>query len=437
MLAEKVKEAGVIGAGGAGFPAHIKMAAKVEWMLANGDECEPLMHKDRELMTVFADEVIAGLKLAAETVSASRSVIGIKSKNQGAIAALKSAAHGSSIEFAEFGDYYPAGDEYEIVAGITGKLMPPGGIPLDVGAVVSNVESLYNIHRAAEGKPVTHKFITVAGQVRKPITLQVPIGITFADAIALAGGATVEPFAVMEGGLMMGKHVANLALPITKRSGGLIVLPEDHTLMRRYLKPPKAKHMIGHSACDQCSYCTELCPRYLLGYDIQPHLVMRSLGFTMAGDDLWNQYAMLCCHCGICTLYACPEELYPREACERSIENMRAQGITKWQGRQDVQKHPMKDARRVPMKQLMNRLGVTQYDAHAPYTGVDWQPESVFIPLSQHVGTPATPLVAAGDRVDAGQVIGEIPDGKLGARVHASISGKVREINNDMIVIEA
>jgi Na+-translocating ferredoxin:NAD+ oxidoreductase RnfC subunit len=241
----------------------------------------------------------------------------------------------------------------------------------------------------------------------------------------------------MEGGLMMGKPVSDLAMPVTKRCGGLVVLPEDHVLIQRYLKPQKAKHQIGHSACDQCSYCTELCPRYLLGYDIQPHLVMRSLGFTMAGDDLWNQYAMLCCHCGICTLYACPEELYPREACEQSIDNMRAKGIMKWQGRQDVQKHPMKDARRVPMKQLMNRLGVARYDAHAPYKELDWHPETVYIPLSQHAGMAANPVVANGDRVSAGQVIGEIPDGKLGARIHASITGKVREITKDMIVIEA
>ena len=435
-LAEQIKQAGVVGAGGAGFPTHVKMAANVEWLLANGAECEPLMHKDRELMTHFAAGMVSGLKLAAQAVGAKRAVIGIKSKNRQAIKALQQAIATQNIEIHEFGDYYPAGDEYEVVASITGKLMPPGGIPLEVGAVVSNVESLYNIYRASQGLAVTHKFITVGGLVQKPLTAQVPIGISFADAIALAGGTTIQDFAVMESGLMMGKPVHDLQAPITKRVGGLIVLPGDHKVMARYSKTPQQMHRIGHSACDQCSYCTELCPRYLLGYDIQPHLVMRSLGFSMMGTDMWNRFALLCCHCGICTLYACPEDLYPREACELAIETMQAKGVAKWDGPRQVKKHPMKEARRVPMKQLMNKLNVTRLEAHAGYTGIDWQPQQVRIPLVQHIGAPAQPVVRAGDSVRSGQVIGEIPEGQLGARVHASIDGRVEEITGNMIVIK-
>jgi Na+-translocating ferredoxin:NAD+ oxidoreductase RnfC subunit len=434
-LVDQIKNAGVVGAGGAGFPAHVKMAANVEWLLANGAECEPLMHKDREVMKHFAAEIIEGLKLSAQSVQADKVAIGIKSKNKDAISALRDKA--GDIQIHEFGDYYPAGDEYEVVAAITRRLMPPGGIPLDVGAVVSNVESLYNIYQASQGKPVTSKFLTIAGMVKEPVTLQIPVGTTFEQAIEFAGGVTISSYAVMEGGLMMGKPVHDLKKPVTKKTGGLVVLPAEHRLIHRYTKPDKEMHKIGHSACDQCSYCTELCPRYLLGYDIQPHLVMRSLGFSMAGDDLWNQYAMLCCHCGICTLYACPEELYPREACERSIDHMREQGVTKWQGPTEVQIHPMKDARRVPMKMLMNRLGVTKYEAHAGYREMDYDAERVFIPLLQHVGVPAQPVVKEGEQVEAGQCIADIPDGQLGARVHSSISGRVREITDDLIVIEA
>jgi Na+-translocating ferredoxin:NAD+ oxidoreductase RnfC subunit len=154
---------------------------------------------------------------------------------------------------------------------------------------------------------------------------------------------------------MMGRLTFDLEEPVTKTTAGLIVLPRDHYLVQRKERPEPAMHRIGKSACDQCSYCTEFCPRYLLGYDVQPHKVMRSLGFTLAGADLWNQAAELCCACGLCTLYACPEDLYPKEACDRAKRDMRAAGI-RFVQQKPVEVHPMKEHRRVPLAQLRRRL---------------------------------------------------------------------------------
>ena len=435
-LVDKVKTAGVVGAGGAGFPTHIKLQAQVEYFLANGAECEPLMHKDRELMTHFASEILEGMELAAREVGASKAVIGLKSKNVGAIQAIGEANKSSFISIHEFGDFYPVGDEYELVYGITGRLIPPQGLPLDVGCVVNNVETIYNIYRASKGDPVTRTFLTITGAVDNPITTWLPIGMSVQDALDLAGGATIDDFAVMESGLMMGKLVSDLEQPITKTTGGLIVLPADHSLIQRYNKPQAVMDRIGHSACDQCSYCTELCPRYLLGYDVQPHLVMRSLGFTSAGRELWNTYAQLCCQCGICTLYSCPEALYPREACVRSMNELREAGRAKWEGRTEVRVHPMKNDRRVPLKMLMSRLGVTQYDADAHFVEVEARPERVTLLLKQHVGEPAQAVVKAGDHVDEGQLVAAVPEGKLGANIHASMAGKVVGVSATEIVIE-
>jgi len=435
-LVDKVKNAGVVGAGGAGFPTYVKLSSTVEWYLANGAECEPLMHKDRELMTAFAADVISGLKLAAETVRAERVVIGIKRKNATAIQAIQSAIDDGKISVKEFGDFYPVGDEYELVYEITGRLIPPQGLPLDVGCVVNNVETLYNIYRASLGQPVTDTFLTVTGLVKNPLTTRVPIGMPVEEVLNLAGGVTTDSFALMESGLMMGKRIYDLRQPVSKTTGGLIVLPAEHPLIQRYDKPPKVKARIGHSACDQCSYCTELCPRYLLGYNIQPHLVMRSLGFTSLGSEIWNQHALLCSQCGLCTLYSCPESLYPREACGQGMQDMRTIGKGKWTGAKEVKVHPMRSARRTPLKQLMNRLGVAQYDAHAGYIETNARPDRVYIPLQQHIGVAASPVVRAGDVVQKGQLIGRIPDDKLGAPVHASIEGHVREVRDDRIVIE-
>lgn len=435
-LSDQVKTAGVVGAGGAGFPTHVKLSANVEWLLVNGAECEPLMHKDRELMTHFAREIIEGTTLAARAVGASKMVIAVKKKNKQAIDALAPHAKSAAIDLCLFDDYYPAGDEYEVVHSITGRLIPPQGLPLDVGCVVNNVETLYNVYRASQGVPVTRTFMTITGNVERPVTTWVPVGMPVIDVLQLAGDIK-NPFAVMESGLMMGKPVTDLEQPVTKTTGGLIVLPEDHSVIQRYSKTERQMDRIGHSACDQCSYCTELCPRYLLGYDVQPHLVMRSLGFTAMGSEMWNTYAQLCCQCGLCTLYACPEALYPREACVKGMNDLRDIGRSAWEGPKEVKAHVTKEYRRVPIKHLMTRLGVHAYEADAHYVNMDIHPKRVILPLKQHVGAPAVATVKVGDVVEAEQCIGEIAENQLGAPVHTSISGRITAIENEIITIEA
>ncbi|MBM4167170.1 MAG: NADH dehydrogenase subunit, partial [Ignavibacteria bacterium] len=271
--------------------------------------------------------------------------------------------------------------------------------------------------------------------VKNPISLLAPIGMSFRDAISFAGGTTEKQFAVFVSGIMMGKLEFNLDIPITKTCAGLVVLPTEHTLVQRKMQPEKVKHHIGKSACDQCSYCTELCPRYILGYDIQPHKVMRSLGFTTTGENIWNQFAQLCCACELCTLYACPESLFPKEACDKAKHDLREQGI-KWSGKMEVEPHPMYEGRRTPLRQLMKRLGVEEYNVDTKFSSEKILPKKVEIPLSQHIGSPAQAVVRLGDNVRKGQLIGEIPNEKLGARIHASIDGVVKNVDEKNIVIE-
>lgn len=433
-IQEKIQQAGVVGAGGAGFPAHVKAGSRVDCVIANGAECEPLIHKDYELMVRNPKKIVDGVKLLMESTGATLGIIGVKAKNKDAIDGISNAINSDSIKLHLLGDFYPSGDEFILVYESTKRLIPPQGIPLDVGVVVNNVETLYNIANAADDQPVIDKFITVAGAVHHPVSFVAPIGMSYRDAIACAGGAKVKDFAVFVGGIMMGKLEANLDLPVTKTTAGLIVLPVEHTLIQRKKQPEKSMHRIGKSACDQCSYCTELCPRYILGYDVQPHKVMRSLGFTTTGENIWNQYAQLCCACGLCTLYACPESLFPKEACDKGKHDLKEQGI-KWSGKKEVEPHPMYEGRRTPLKQLVKRLGVTEYDHPSEFLEQKRLPSSVEIPLSQHVGSPASPVVNAGDQVRRGQCIGEAVEGKLGARIHSSIDGVVRSVT-DKIAIE-
>lgn len=435
-LSAKLRKHGVVGAGGAGFPAHVKAQAQVEFVIGNGAECEPLIHKDAEIMKHFPAEIVSGMALMMQATGARAGKFGIKSKNADSAEALERHISDRRIGFTMLGDFYPSGDEYELVYTATGRLIPPAGIPLQVGCVVSNVETLYNVHRAEHDRPVIETFLSVCGAVREPKSFWAPVGATFRDLIAAAGGATVDDFAIFVSGVMMGTLSFDLDDAVTKTTGGLIVLPRDHYLVGRRTRPLGDMHRIGKSACDQCSYCTEFCPRYLLGYDVQPHKVMRSLAFSTTGAEIWNQWAELCCACGICTLYACPEDLYPKEACDQGKADRRAAGL-KFTQQRPVQVHPMKEYRRIPLAQLRKRLHIEEYESETPFFPVEWKPASVRIKMKQHAGQSAEPVVRAGEKVNKGQTVGRVDPGKLGADIHASIAGTVRSVTPDAVEIVA
>ena len=434
-LVEQVRLAGVVGAGGGGFPTHVKLAAQAGIVIANGAECEPLLHKDAAVMEFFPAQLVRGVELVMDAVGASEGVIAIKAKKKHAVAAVQEAVRGSRVRVELLGDYYPAGDEYDLVYTITGKLIPPQGIPLQVGAVVNNVETLVNVAAAAQGRPVTHKTITLAGTLRHPVTVTVPVGTSYREIIeAAAGGFTTADPVYCLGGLMMGELQTNLEAPVTKTSTGVVVLPREHPVIQRKLRPAQAQAGIGKSACDQCRYCTELCPRFLLGYAVEPHQVMRSLSFTATGAAYWNQYASLCCACGLCTLFACPEQLYPKEACDSAKADLR-QANLKWSGSSEIKAHPMREGRRVPIKSLAKRLGVLDYDVVAPFEPTRFEPRRVTLPWKHSAGVPNQPLVQAGERVSAGQPIGRIPEKALGAVLHAPFTATVESVTDQQIVL--
>ncbi len=434
-LNEKIFNAGVVGAGGAGFPTHIKAGSDVEFMLANGAECEPLLHKDYEIMLHFAPKIVSGMELMMDSVNAKKGYFGVKRKNINAAEEIEKYFGSGKIELTFLGDFYPSGDEYELVYAATKRLIPPHGIPLDIGCVVNNVETLYNVANAEEGIPVTKKMVSINGAVKEPKSFMVPVGTQFKDLIKMAGGTPLNNFGIFVSGVMMGRLTFDLSEVVTKTTAGLIILPKDHYLIKRMERPQRDMNRIGKSACDQCSYCTEFCPRYLLGYEVEPHKVMRSLVFTKSGAEVWNEFADLCCSCGLCSLYACPEDLYPREACDQGKAEMKRMGA-KHEQLKEVKVHPMKEGRRVPLKMLMKKMNLLDYDSPTPFTQNSPEPDAVKILLKQHVGVPSVPLANIGDSVSEGDLIASVPEGSLGANIHASIRGKVTQVSDDYIRIQ-
>ncbi len=443
-ITEKIAAAGVVGCGGAGFPTHAKLRGTIEHLIVNGAECEPLLRTDRYIMVHKAQELISALLELKEQLSIPRCTIALKGSYHEELAALRQAIQraGAEIQLHELAGFYPAGDEQTITYEVTGRVVPPAGIPMAVGVVVDNVATILAVHDALEGRPLTHKYLTVTGEVRHPVVLHVPIGTAFTQCLELAGGPSRSRYVVVAGGPMMGRPLSMEAAArevVTKTTSGILVLPEDgYHAGQSGISP---RHMLNRarSACIQCSACTQLCPRRLLGHPLQPHKIMRKMALCQDVDALLDdpviQSAQLCCECGVCEVYACPMGLQPRRINSLLKQRLGAAGF-RYASTPEVVCTPDGDRalRKVPSRRLAARVGVLPYDSYDVKELVEDEPEQVSLPLKMHIGAPAVPIVAPGDSVTCGQQIAVCPDSALGSHIHASISGQIVSVG-DVIVI--
>lgn len=435
-IVELVRAAGIVGAGGAGFPTHVKLNGRAEIVIANGAECEPLLRVDQLLMRREAARVVRGMELAMEATGAARGVIATKAHYREAVHALRQALGSrSDIALHLMDSYYPSGDEKSTIFEVTGRVVPSGKLPLDVGCVVSNVATLVNISAAVDGVPVIRKDVTVGGDVPHPITVTVPVGSPIREVIALSGFCgSREDFALIVGGPCMGRLEENWDAPITKTTGGLLLFKRTHPLIVRRTQSPERLLKVARAVCCQCSQCTQLCPRNALGLNVQPHKAMRAL-ITGNGALLGDPKAILACSgCGVCTNYACHMGLAPSEVMALYKNELGKAGIRPEPEKQ-ITPDPFIAQKRVPVRRLIARMGLSAYDVPAPYTDKGYRPHTVTLPLRQHAGKPAVPVVRAGDRVRAGDVVAEIPEKALGARIHASIDGTVAAVDANAIRI--
>ncbi len=437
-LLDMVKDAGVIGAGGAGFPTHAKLAAKAEYILLNGAECEPLLRVDQQLMELFPDEIITGFAIARSIVDASKGIIGIKGKHKEVIAILRDRISklqlGDFIEVKELPDIYPAGDEQVLVYELTGRVVPEIGIPIQVGCVVVNSETALNIYNASIGKSVTEKYITIAGDIPNPMTVKVPVGTPIIDVLKLSGVQNIDEYTVIDGGPMMGPVMKSLDGYVTKKNKGFVMLKNEHSLIRKKSVGMDQARRINKSSCEQCRMCTDMCPRFLLGHNTQPHKMMRAMSYNL-GDVEGQKIAQLCCQCNLCELFSCPAGLYPKASNLFFKQKLAEQNIRYKPVQDKFEARQAREYRLVPSKRLIARLGLREFDKPAPMTETSINPEIVSIATQQHVGAPSICVVSIGQHVEAGQLVGKIPDGSLGAPIHASISGTVLENGNGFITI--
>lgn len=435
QILKKIESAGVVGAGGAGFPTHVKLKCAPDTVIANCVECEPIIKSDKYLMEEYAQDIVSGMEAVLKCTDAPRGVLAVKHKNHKAVAELEKAVSGKkNISVHLLDNYYPAGDEQQIIYEVTGRVVPVGEIPIKAGCVVLNAQTLFHVSQAVQGIPVTSRMVTIAGEVKAPMTVKVPVGTPVPYLLELAGGATVSDYMVILGGPLMGRAAERTEEEfVTKTTNGIIIFPSDHPLIKKKTDDFNHQLKIAKAACCQCNYCTLVCPRSNLGLGVQPHKIMQALTLNQASLLADGQAALGCCNCGLCTYVGCNMNLSPdrfvaevrKELLARKVKSDRALGAV----------NPFRNEAKAPSKRVIQRMGLAPYDIDIRYIDSIQAPKTVRILLKQHIGAPCIATVKEGDLVEAGQCVGRVPDGALGAPVHASIRGRVTSVTVEHIDI--
>lgn len=293
-IIQKIQDAGIVGLGGATFPTHVKLVPpkgmKAEVLLINGVECEPYLTSDHRLMLEKADEILVGTQLLMKAMNVDKAFIGIENNKPDAIQLLTDKAKNyTGISVVALKVKYPQGGEKQLIKAVTGKEVPSGGLPIAVGAVVSNVGTAFAVYEAVQkNKPLFERVVTVTGKgISKPSNFKVRIGTATTELIEAAGGLPENTGKIISGGPMMGRAVVSLDIPVTKGTSGILVMPGEEAKRTEYMD------------CIRCSRCVSVCPMGL-----EPYLLM-TFGQKQIFDRAENERVMDCIECGSCS-YTCP-----------------------------------------------------------------------------------------------------------------------------------
>ncbi len=434
-LSNILQQNGIVGAGGAGFPTYAKLNENAETLILNCAECEPLLRLHRQLLEKYAQEIVETFHLIGQAVGAKELVIGIKKAYTKTIDALNGVIGAyPEVRLGLLDEVYPAGDEVVLIYEVTKKVVRPGGLPIEQGVAVFNVETVYNAYRAInQSTPVVDKLVSVVAEVDHPVTVRVPIGTTIEDTVRLAGNITTKNPVYFIGGPMMG-FIGSGPQPVTKTTNAVLVLPEEHLIIQKKRKKTSIDLKRAAACCCQCSMCTDLCPRNRLGHPIQPHLFMRAATCKDIQEPNIFVNTMFCSSCGLCEMYSCMQGLSPRTLMAEYKAGLRANGLRPPKV-EAAPVGPEREYRKVPMERLMARLDLTKYNKEAPLDESVVPVGKVKIMLSQHIGAPAQAVVKQGEKVTKGQMIAEPAKG-LSVGIHASIDGTVSEVTDKYVIIE-
>ncbi|MBE6663620.1 MAG: NADH-quinone oxidoreductase subunit J [Ruminococcaceae bacterium] len=433
-LKKLMQEFGIVGAGGAGFPSYAKLAEGADLLLINGAECEPLLATDYILLRDEMDLVLQGvLEIIAKT-SISKAYIAVKAHNAERLGWKDGEKLADGVFARALPDVYPLGDEISLIYEATGRLIKPGKLPITEGIIVYNVETMYNLGIAKRfSRPVTTKWLTIGGEVKKPVVIKVPIGAKISDIFEKLDIKVKEGYTVIDGGPSMGKVINPRTYAVNKTTKGILILPDNSQAILSKKMNENMAISRAETACCQCTRCTDMCPRHLLGYPLEPHKMVRTaMGAVEAMPEMVIS-ATLCCGCGVCESLACNQGISPRAVID-NYKKLLSKNRLRFDKNGDYSVKEEREYRMIPYKKWMSMLGVSKFDKDIDFAGEINDFSRVEMTLSRHIGKPSIPTVADGDFVKEGDLIASAADG-LSLPQHASISGRVT-LGNDKIIID-
>ena len=434
-LKEIMREAGIVGSGGAGFPSYAKLADGADTLVINGAECEPLLYTDYVLLQKEMPMVLAGIAATIEYAHIPRALLCVKDHTAKRLKLADGARLADKIMLKILPDVYPMGDEISLIYEALGRVVKPGNLPITAGVIVYNVETMYNVAAALKRKEnLTMKWLTIGGNVEQPIVVKVPIGTPIAELFEQNSIIVPEAHTVLDGGPSMGKVIDPETAVVTKTTKGLLILPNlSPAIESKYLDGAKSIAR-AETACCQCTRCTDMCPRNLLGYPLEPHKMVRTAKGVAAVMPEMVLAATLCCGCGLCETLACCQGISPK-AVINEYKVLLAKNKMRYVAKEDVEVSPEREYRMVPSERWANVLGVGKFDKVAKYIGEQNSYNHVEILLRQHIGAPSVAIVEDGDMVEKGDKIADAAEG-LSLPQYASISGRVTVFTGEKIVID-
>ncbi|MBO5363238.1 MAG: SLBB domain-containing protein, partial [Clostridia bacterium] len=259
-MKELMQSAGILGAGGAGFPSYAKLAQGADTLVVNGAECEPLLYTDYHLLKRELSLVLTGISSVQEYAKIPTALLAVKQHTAEKLKWTDGQQLADKITVKVLPNVYPMGDEISLIYQATGRVVKPGNLPITAGVIVLNVETLYNAGNAVRyGKPVTETWLTVGGDVAQPITLKVPVGTPVQTLFDHYGITVPETHTVLDGGPSMGKIIDPETAVITKTTKGLLILPSTSEAVKSKHIDAKKSVARAETACCQCTRCTDMC----------------------------------------------------------------------------------------------------------------------------------------------------------------------------------
>lgn len=395
------------------------------------------MYTDYTLVKEKLADIVAGAQAVMEFGHIPNAILAIKAYRAKTLGLTDGQSLAEGVRVKTVPNVYPMGDEINLIYQTTGRLIKPGNLPISQGVIVYNAETVFNTRAAIrDDKPVIEKWLTVGGDIPQAYVVRVPVGMRISDVLKAVNVTVPEHYVMFDGGPSMGTIKNPASDVVTKTTKALLIVPDSIPAVVNKQRTVEENLRLAASVCCQCTRCTEMCPRHLLGYPIEPHKMVRATLSAAQETPELIRNASLCCSCDICGTFACCQGISPMMVI-KEYKKILAKNRIKYVAGPEEEFSPIPTARTGCSPPASGRkCWVSPADKHPTYIPEKLKADKVEIRMSQHIGAPSVPCVEVGDTVTEGQMIANAGNG-LSVPQYASIAGRVTFVDPTRIIIEA